>query len=199
MRYILRTIPVGPIEANCYILGCARTREALVIDPGAEDAVIKKRLKEDGLTAKSVVNTHGHGDHIGANAKMELPVYIHKADAQMLVNPVKNASLMTGMPVTSPPAAKLLEDGDKINAGDLLLEVIHTPGHTPGSICLKVDDILFTGDTLFAEGVGRTDLPGGSETELMRSIKEKLLVLPDTTKIYPGHGPATTIGLWKNS
>ena len=102
--------------------------------------------------------------------------------------------MMLGMPISSPPASRLLEDGDKINVGNLILEVIHTPGHTQGSICLKCDEIVFTGDTLFAEGVGRTDLQGGSESELIKSIRERLFILPDETKVYPGHGPATTIG-----
>ena len=170
MKYILRTLPVGPVAANCYILGCANTKEAVVIDPGAEDNLIKQQISALGLTAICVINTHGHGDHIGANSKMGLPVFIHAADAQCLTNPLKNMSGMLGIPV------------------------IYTPGHTPGSICLRCDEIVFTGDTLFAEGVGRTDLPGGVEYKLIKSIREKLFILPDETKVYPGHGPATTIG-----
>lgn len=178
MKYILRRLPVGPVAANCYILGCANTKEAVVIDPGAEDGLIKQEISALGLTAICVINTHGHGDHIGANSKMGLPVFIHAADAKCLTN----------------PASRLLEDGDKIDVGDLIFEVIHTPGHTPGSISLGCDGIVFTGDTLFAEGVGRTDLPGGSETEIIKSIRERLFILPDETKVYPGHGSATTIG-----
>lgn len=194
MRYILKGLPVGPVEANCYIFGCARTREAAIIDPGADEDLIKKLIDEEGLTPKCIINTHGHGDHIGANAKFDVPVFIHKADAKCLTNPLKNMSIMMGILISSPAASRLLEDGDKITVGDLPLEVIHTPGHTPGSICLKWDETVFTGDTLFAEGIGRTDLPGGSEAEIIRSIKDKLFVLPDETKVYPGHGPATTIG-----
>ena len=192
MRYILKTLPVGPIAANCYILGCAKTKEAVVIDPGADEGDIKRQITVLGLSPRYIINTHGHGDHIGANSKIGLPVFIHEADAQWLTNPMKN--MLLGIPVNSPPAARLLLDGDKIDVGDLELEIIHTPGHTPGSICIKCDDAVFTGDTLFAEGVGRTDLPGGSEIELMRSIKKKLFILPDKTMVYPGHGPATTIG-----
>ena len=194
MKYILKALPVGPVAANCYIFGCANTKEAVVIDPGAEDNLIKQQISALGLTAICVINTHGHGDHIGANSKMGLPVFIHAADAQCLTNPLKNMSVMLGVPISSPPASRLLEDGDKINVGDLILEVMHTPGHTPGSICLRCDEIVFTGDTLFAEGVGRTDLPGGSGFKLIKSIREKLFILSEETKVYPGHGPATTIG-----
>lgn len=194
MSYILKALAVGPLETNCYIFGCAATKEAAVIDPGAEDALIKKQIDTLGLTPKCVINTHGHGDHIGANSKMGLPVFIHASDAQLLTDPVKNISEMLGVTVSSPPANRLLEDGDKIEIGNLVLEVIHTPGHTSGSICLKCEDVVFTGDTLFAEGAGRTDLPGGSEFKLIKSIKERLLVLPDGTKVYPGHGPPTSIG-----
>jgi hydroxyacylglutathione hydrolase len=194
MKYVLRGLPVGPVAANCYIFGCANTKEAVVIDPGAEDNLIKQQINVSGLTPRYIINTHGHGDHIGANSKMRLPVFIHVSDAKCLTNPLKNMSMMLGMPISSPPASRLLEDGDKIDVGDLTIEIIHTPGHTPGSICLKCDEIVFTGDTLFAGGVGRTDLPGGSEAELIKSIRERLFVLPDETEVYPGHGPATTIG-----
>ncbi|MFA5339598.1 MAG: MBL fold metallo-hydrolase [Candidatus Omnitrophota bacterium] len=197
MKYILKVLPVGPIAANCYIFGCAETKEAVIIDPGADDKDIKQQVAELGLSPKCVINTHGHADHIGANSKMGLPVFIHASDAQCLTNPMKNVSGMIGIPVCSPPASRLLEDGDTIEVGNLVLEVLHTPGHSQGSICLWCEDAVFTGDTLFAEGVGRTDLPGGSEAALMRSIKEKLFTLPDATKVYPGHGPATTIGYEK--
>lgn len=191
MKYILKIVPIA---ANCYIFGCANTKEAVVIDPGGGDELIKQEISASGLTPVFIINTHGHGDHIGANSKMGLPVYIHVADAQFLTNPLKNLSGILGIPVSSPPASRLLEDGDKIELGDLILEVIHTPGHTPGSICIRCDEIVFTGDTLFAEGVGRTDLEGGSEFRLFKSIRERLFILPDETKVYPGHGPATTIG-----
>ena len=194
MKYILKVLPVGLISANCYIFGCAETKEAVIIDPGAEDVEIKRQVAVLGLSPKCVINTHGHADHIGANSKMGLPIFIHASDAQCLTNPVKNVSGMIGIPISSPPASRLLEDGDTIEIGGLFLEVLHTPGHTQGSICLRFEDAVFTGDTLFAEGVGRTDLPGGSEVKLMKSIKEKLFTLPDDTKVYPGHGPATTIG-----
>ena len=194
MKYILEALPVGPVLANCYILGCANTKKAVVIDPGAEAEMIKERISALGLKPMCVINTHGHADHIGANSKMGLPILIHAADAQYLMNPIKNVSGLMGAPVSSPPASRLLEDGDTIEVGELTLEVIHTPGHTPGSICLKCEEIIFTGDTLFAEGFGRTDLPGGVEYKLIKSVRERLFTLPDGTKVYPGHGPATTIG-----
>lgn len=194
MDYILETICVGPMEVNCYILGCKRTRQAVIIDPGDDVEKIKKRLEEVGLKPKFILNTHGHADHIGANGGLGLAVMIHRADATFLKNPVKNLSAQFGLTVSSPKPDRLLEDNEKINIGDLVLEVIHTPGHTPGSISIKCDDLVFTGDTLFCEGVGRTDFSYSSEKGLFKSIREKLLILPDSTKVYPGHGPASTIG-----
>ena len=175
----IETLVLGPLATNCYIVADPKTGDSCVIDPGADPNRIKDLLRKKGLAPKFVIITHGHGDHIGANSKMGLPILIHAADAQYLVNP---------------PASRLLEDGETIEVGELILEVIHTPGHTPGSICLKCDEMIFTGDTLFAEGYGRTDLPGGVEYKLIKSIRERLFTLPDETKVYPGHGPATTIG-----
>ncbi|MFH0771296.1 MAG: MBL fold metallo-hydrolase [Candidatus Omnitrophota bacterium] len=199
MDYILETIVVGPLGVNCYLLGCKTTLKAVIIDPGADDDKIKRSLIKKGLSAVCVINTHGHGDHIGANSSFDLPIFIHKNDEEFLTNPAKNFSLAFGMRVFSPPAARLLDDGEKITVGDLSLEVIHTPGHTPGSISIKCADLVFTGDTLFNEGVGRTDFPYGSEADLFKAIKERLLVLPDSTKVYPGHGPSTTIGYEKQN
>ncbi len=197
MKYILETVAVGPVEVNCYILGCAKTLEAVIIDPGAEDGKIKGRLSRNRLSARYIINTHGHADHIGANGRFGLPIMIHRSDVPFLSNPAKNLSAILGMAISSPPASRVLEDGDKLYVGDLLLEVIHTPGHTPGSISVKCEDLVFTGDALFNEGIGRTDFPYSSEEDLLRSIREKLLVLPDSTKVYPGHGAATTIGYEK--
>lgn len=194
MDYILETIPVGLIEVNCYILADKRTREAVIIDPGADYDRIKERLERIKVLPKYVLDTHGHADHIGANGQFKLPILIHRLDALFLSDPEKNLSTMFGLDVVSPNAERLLEDKDVINIGDLALEVIHTPGHTPGSISIKCNDLVFTGDTLFCEGVGRTDLPYASEKDLSKSLRERLLVLPDSTRIYPGHGPASTIG-----
>ncbi len=194
MKYILETITVGPVEVNCYILGCNRTLEAVIIDPGAEDGRIRESINKNNLSAKYIINTHGHADHIGANGRFDLPVMIHKLDTSFLSNPVKNLSAILGMAISSPPPSRGLEDGDKLYVGDLLLDVIHTPGHTPGSVSIRCEDLVFTGDALFNEGIGRTDFPYSSEKDLLKSIRKKLLVLPDSTKVYPGHGAATTIG-----
>lgn len=194
MDYILETIPVGLMEVNCYILADKRTREAVIIDPGADYDRIKERLERIKVLPKYVLDTHGHADHIGANGQFKLPILIHRLDALFLSDPKKNLSTMFGLVVFSPKADRLLEDNDEIKIGDLVLEVIHTPGHTPGSISIKCNDLIFTGDTLFCEGVGRTDFPYASEKDLFKSLRERLLVLPDSTRIYPGHGPASTIG-----
>jgi glyoxylase-like metal-dependent hydrolase (beta-lactamase superfamily II) len=191
---ILEKIVVGPIETNCYILGSALTHEAFVIDPGAEAEEIKSCLRKHQLKIKAVVNTHGHLDHIGADASMDAPVYIHRLDAEFLTNPDLNLGRMFGFALPTIKPDLLLEDGEKIKAGEICLEVIHTPGHTPGGICLHSDNICFTGDTLFAEGVGRTDIPSANEKDLLAAIHKRLLMLPDEVTIYPGHGPSSTIG-----
>ena len=183
------------MQANCYILAVTTSAEAIIIDPGADYTKIKSALDKDNLKAQVIINTHGHIDHMGANHEFGIPVWIHRLDADHLINPMKNGSLIfLQFPYRSPSASRLLEDGEEITVADITLKVIHTPGHTPGGICLKVDNILFTGDTLFCGSIGRTDLPGGSQQELVNSIKEKLLVFDDNTVIYPGHGPSSTIG-----
>jgi len=191
---VIYKITVGPMECNCYIVACDETRESVIIDPGGDAEKIKAAIKKNSLTARSIVNTHGHGDHIGANGSFDLPIFIHRLDADFLTSPSKNLSAMFFFWISSPEAARLLEDGDTIEFGREKLSVIHTPGHTPGGICLKMGRDLFTGDTLFCGGIGRTDFPYGDEKMLMRSIKEKLLVLSDDAIIHPGHGPDSTIG-----
>ena len=196
---IIKSMAVGPNQANCYVMACSRTKEAVVIDPGAEASRIKKMIADSGLAAKCIINTHGHADHIGANRDLKLPIMIHKKDAGFLKNPYKNMSVFFGLWITSPPAERLLEDKDRINIGDKVLEIVHTPGHTPGSICIRTDSVVFTGDTLFEGGVGRTDLSGSSEKDLLDSIKNKLLVFDDDFVIYPGHGLSSTIGREKRT
>lgn len=191
---ILEKIIVGPMQVNCYILGCPRTSQAIIIDPGAEPEKIKRRLKICGLKVKCIVNTHGHADHIGANTYFALPVYIHQLDAKFLTNPELNLSSMLGLSLSSCAPAKLLKDGQTLKVGDISLKILHTPGHTPGGICLKADKFCLTGDTLFAQGIGRTDIPYASEEDLLTSIREKLFTLPAQVAIYPGHGPSSTIG-----
>lgn len=196
---ILKKIVVGSMQANCYIVGDASTKEVFIIDPGGDYEKISLLVEKNGYNVKSVINTHGHMDHISANGHLNFPVWIHKADADFLEDPSKNLSYLTGSGLKSPSAAKLLEDGDVLKAGDIALKVMHTPGHTPGSICLKSDGMVFTGDTLFYAGVGRTDFPYGSEEKLMSSLKNKVLSLDDDTVVYPGHGPSTTIGREKKA
>ena len=195
----LKKLVVGELETNCYLIACKRTKKAAVIDPGGEDTtLILDILKENSFNLEYIINTHGHIDHIAGNnllkAKTEALLLIHRLDADMLVDANKNFSSFMGKEICSPPADKLLEEGDEISLGTLNLIVIHTPGHTPGGISLVLNNIVFTGDTLFAGGIGRTDLPGGSYQDLIKSIKEKLLILGDDKIIYPGHGPDSTIG-----
>ena len=194
---ILEKLVVGPLEVNCYIFG-DENGEVVVIDPGAEGERIIAFIEERGYRPRCIINTHCHIDHIRANAdvkgKYNIPILVHKEDAPILTSPqdAELEEMIGGKP--SPPADRLLSEGDEIKVGSFNLKVIHTPGHTPGGISLLFDDGVFTGDTLFAGGVGRTDLPGGSWDTLVSSIREKLLVLPDSLPIYPGHGPSSTIG-----
>lgn len=189
---------VGALGTNCYILYCEKTLQAAVIDPGGDAAEILAEIGRRGLTVTCIINTHGHADHIGANDEIKertgAPILIHEADAAMLTSAQKNLSVYIGQPVAGAAADRLLADGDTVEVGEIKLRVLHTPGHTPGGICLSGEGIVFSGDTLFAQSVGRTDFPGGSHAQLVSSINEKLMGLDDDAKVLPGHGPATTIG-----
>lgn len=194
-------IAVGPLAVNCYLAMCARTRDSILVDPGAEPETILRTVRERDAAVKLVVLTHGHADHIAAVREvieaLACPFAIHEADAGMLLEPELNLSAyMPGLPrIGGLSADVILRDGDVVRFGDVSLKVVHTPGHTPGSICLVGHGAAFTGDTLFAGGgVGRTDLPGGSEEALWDSIEDKLFTLPEETRALPGHGPETTIG-----
>jgi glyoxylase-like metal-dependent hydrolase (beta-lactamase superfamily II) len=195
---IIKKLEVGPIMANCFILGCERTKEAVVIDPGDDGEQILMGLAKNALKVKCLINTHGHFDHVGANKKMkevtQAPLAIHPDDAPMLGELSKAASMFGLSAENSPPADLLLDQGDTVSFGDITLEVIHTPGHSKGGICLYTPGHLFAGDTLFKGSIGRTDLPGGDFDTLIASIKTKLFGLPDNTIVYTGHGPETTIG-----
>lgn len=196
---ILKGLELSSMMVNCYIIGCEETKEVAVIDPGGNARAILNLLEEDGLKVQYIINTHGHIDHIGANQAIKdatgAKILIHENDAKMLVNPVSNFSFMMGSKVISPPAEQFIQEGDIIKIGNTVeLEVIHTPGHSPGGICLKTGNIIFVGDTLFQGSIGRTDFPGGSYKQLIQNIKEKLFRYDDDTICYPGHGPATTIG-----
>ncbi len=195
---IVKKFVVGPLATNCYIFGDDASGEIALMDPAGDTDRINNFIRKNGLKLNCIINTHGHGDHISGNADFSADVLVHKLDGDFLDNAEKNLSAAFGAPVSSPRPNRLLDDGDRIAVGKLYLDVIHTPGHTPGSICLKYDNLLFSGDTLFFEGVGRTDIPNASWNELLRSIKDKLMLLPDDCKVYPGHGPETTIGHERN-
>jgi glyoxylase-like metal-dependent hydrolase (beta-lactamase superfamily II) len=191
-------LTVGQLGTNCYIVYCTDTREAAVIDPGDDGEEILAILQRENLKTLYVINTHGHADHIADNNKISnatgAMVCIHEKDAGMLTSAQQNLSMFIGSPVICDPAGRVLKDGDTLSIGKVELRVVHTPGHTQGGISLLGADVAIVGDTLFAQSVGRTDFPGGSYEQLLHSIKEKLLVLPDQTKVLPGHGPDTTIG-----
>jgi len=194
----VKKLIVGPMEANCYILADEKTKRAIIIDPGDEAEKILRKVNAEELEIIYIVNTHAHIDHIGANdiirEETGACLLIHSADAPFLEDPEMNLSIMIDKKRKFSSPTKMLEEGDQIRVDGISLRVLHTPGHTPGSICLHVKDKLFTGDTLFAGSVGRTDLPGGNLLDLENSIKEKLLVFSDEVIVYPGHGPQTTIG-----
>ena len=195
---IFETVVVGPMQVNCYIVASSKSKRALVIDPGADFEKISKTIKDKGLVVDKVVITHGHYDHIGALRQFNLPIHIHSSDAEFLNDPQKNLSSFFGINDELDLDLQILEDADTITVDDLTFEVIHTPGHTPGGICLHIDDLLFSGDTLFAGGVGRTDLPDASDEQLMESL-QKLFLLEDEVRVFPGHGPSSTIGVEKKT
>ncbi len=195
---LIEQLEVGPIMANCYILGCEQTKEAAVIDPGGDVDQILAALSNHGLTVKQIVNTHGHFDHVGANRKLKeatgAPILIHKGDAPMLNQLAASAASFGLSAENSPEPDRLLEDGDTIPFGDITLTVFHTPGHSPGGVALHTDGYVFVGDTLFSGSIGRTDLPGGNYSVLLMSVQEKIFSLPDDTRVFCGHGPETTVG-----
>jgi hydroxyacylglutathione hydrolase len=195
---ILETVNVGPMQVNCYILACAEGKEAIIIDPGDQARKINAVLEKHKLHPGMVINTHGHYDHIGCDDKFGVPIYAHKQDLAMLTDAGLNLSASFSWAYKVKSEIIALKDKQIIKFDCLELEVMHLPGHTPGGIALLMkkpqNDIIFTGDTLFCQGVGRTDLPGGSQLQLEKSIRERLFVLPEATRVFPGHGPATTIG-----
>jgi hydroxyacylglutathione hydrolase len=197
---ILESFPVGPLHCNCTILGDEVTHEAIVIDPGENIPEILSRLQKHGLTLRQIIVTHAHIDHVGGAALLKkltgAPVLLNQRDLGLLNAMEMQAGwLGVATPEVAPPDASA-DDGLAIGLTSLPGEVIHTPGHTPGSICLLFPNqhLLLAGDTLFAGSIGRTDLPGGDGRQILRSLRDRLLVLPDPTRVLPGHGPETTIG-----
>ncbi len=197
------TLELGLLETNCYLLIDKLTRKAAVIDPADQYEMIVNALKKHNAELESILLTHGHYDHIGAVPDLikafSVPVYIHQADSLMLQEPEKNFSRFVGADFSFKGKLHFLKQDQQLQIGGSMLRVIHTPGHTPGSVCFLADTFLVSGDTLFFMGIGRTDLPGGSERDILQSISEKILSLQDDLPVFPGHGPSTTISREKKS
>jgi glyoxylase-like metal-dependent hydrolase (beta-lactamase superfamily II) len=197
---ILETFPVGPLQCNCTILGDEEAGEAIVIDPGDEIGRIARRLNTLGLKLKQILITHAHIDHVGGALKLKkltgAPILMNENDLpQLKIMDTQAGWLGMDTPETAPPDENL-SDGLTVGLDRFPAQVIHTPGHTQGSVCLHFVplNLLIAGDTLFAGSIGRTDLPGGNSGQILDSIQSRLLALPKETRVLPGHGPATTIG-----
>ena len=194
----LHTLVVGPLEVNSYVVVDPDSRDAVIIDPGAEAMRILTEMEALDARPVLILNTHTHGDHIGANETIKsaamAPLAVHSLEAEYLMDPEANLSASLGMPVVSPPADILLEHGDRLLVGNLEVNVLHTPGHSPGSVSFLIGGSLFCGDVLFRRGIGRTDLPRGDAERLIDTIRREIFSLPEDTTVLPGHGPSTTVG-----
>ncbi|MBD3182015.1 MBL fold metallo-hydrolase [Candidatus Poribacteria bacterium] len=194
---IIRTIPVGSMQANCYILECKDSDSAVIIDPGGDADMLLDYIDKQNLAVKFIVNTHSHIDHIAGNSELKAvlptaPLCIHESGVDRLTDSKLNLSAFLGIPYSSPVPEKILHDEDILEAGCIHLKVIHTPGHSPDSICLLSEECIFTGDLLFAGSIGRYDFPGSSYETLMKSLEE-IIELDGSLTVYPGHGPKTSI------
>lgn len=197
-RPLVACVTVGIFQENCYLYACPETREAVIIDPGDEADRIIQQIQELKLIPKYIINTHGHIDHIGAiddvSAAYPVPLAIHPADVHMYTDEDVARLYRRPAPLVKRKPDILLQDGHRISFGTLTLEVLHTPGHTPGGVCLLSRPYcVFSGDTLFYRGIGRTDFEGGDYNQIVRSIREKLYTLDDDLLVFPGHGGPTTI------
>jgi len=206
---LVETLAVGSLQSNCYLVRPVESTDVMIVDPGGEPQRIIAAVEKDELHPVLIVNTHGHADHIAANRPLkqrftDAELCASRADHAMMRDPLKNLSMLVGLPFRSPEPDLLVDEGDELRIDSIVLRVIQISGHTPGGICLycdslpQEDPVLFSGDVLFAEGVGRTDFPGGNLDSLLDGIREKLFSLPDATRVYPGHGPSTTIG-WEKT
>ncbi len=200
---ILEAVVVGGFQENTYIVGCEETRKGWLVDPGGENKRVLARVKELGLTLEAIVNTHAHVDHVAGVAELQrehkLPFKLHSAEQANLQSLPQVAAYFGVGAIQTPTADSFIKEGEVLTLGNLECRVIHTPGHTPGGVCLyfEKEKKLLSGDTLFAMSVGRTDLPGGSWANLAESIDKKLFILPDDVEVFPGHGPSTSIGYEK--
>ncbi len=189
---------VGPYQMNTIIAWCDRTKDAIWFDPGAETESLLRWIQAQELRITRIVNTHGHVDHIAENsvakAALNVPLCIHPLDRAKLTNPELNLSVWTGLPVISPDADEVLDEGMSLVCGDVTFQLFHVPGHSPGSLAFYAEGSLIGGDVLFLESIGRTDFPDSDERALHRAIKEKIYTLPEETVIYPGHGETTSVG-----
>lgn len=203
MDFSVKTFVVGPVGTNCYVLKDNASNEGIVIDPGDDPQKILSYIGGENIDIKLLVLTHGHFDHIGAveelRNSLKVPVAVHAADAPMITDGRLNLSAFVGGLVETQPADIILHEGDNISFGKCSLRVISTPGHTNGGICLHGGGALFSGDTLFAGSVGRTDFPDGSLEEIIKSVKTRLGRVEDMAKVFPGHGPATSMGVERES
>ncbi len=196
---IIEQLPVGPLQANCYVVADDASRQAAVVDPGADGPRILAVIERLRLGVGLIVLTHAHFDHVGAvgvlRAATGAPIVVHEAEVETLRAAKERAKLFAGLDIDEPPVPdRLLHDGEILQIGDHPLTVVCTPGHSPGHVTLVGDGFALVGDVVFAGGIGRTDLPGSDYTVLMESIARRILTLPDETILYPGHGPATTVG-----
>jgi glyoxylase-like metal-dependent hydrolase (beta-lactamase superfamily II) len=195
---LVRSYVTGPLEENVFLLADPETRRAAIIDPGIESEGLLETIQREHWRLDYIINTHGHFDHVFANAffkgRTGAELLIHEADLPLLERLVEHSMVFGFRPAPSPRPDRFLKEGDVLKLGGLEVGVLHTPGHSPGGVTLRVADRLFVGDALFAGSIGRTDLPGGSHETLIASVRAKILSFPDETVVYPGHGPETTVG-----